>query len=141
MPDKNATGLLIKEDNKFKLSAKELIYKYLYFLPLFIVSVIISLAIAHLYLKYQTLYYVSGISILIKEDRGSRGAGNAEALDEIVLFKPRTNMANEIEILKSATLMERVVRAENLNTQYFIEGKLKRSETYDNRIIYCTMLS
>ncbi|MCW3108668.1 MAG: hypothetical protein JWQ09_3174 [Segetibacter sp.] len=133
MSENNPISLIKKEDKKFKLSPKELIFKYLIFLPLFIISVGISLSIAYFYLRYQIPYYNSGISILINEDRGSRGGSNADALDQIVLFKPRTNMANEIEILKSATLMERVVRALNLNIQYSIEGNLKRTETYNNR--------
>src|SRR3954462_10651782 len=141
MSDHNATSILKKEDNKFKLSPKELIFKYLIFLPLFVVCIGISLAIAHFYLKYQIRYYSSGISILIKEDRGSRGGGNADALDEIVLFKPRTNMANEIEILKSATLMEKVVRAQNLNIVYWIEGNFKRTETYDNKVFEYIIIS
>lgn len=134
MPDNSSISILKKEDKKFKLSPKELIFKYLIYLPFFIISIGISLAIAHFYLKYQIRYYSSGISILISQERGgSRGGGNADALDEIVLFKPRTNVANEIEILRSATLMERVVRAQNLNTQYWIEGNLKRTETYNSR--------
>src|SRR4051812_38472178 len=134
MPDNNSISLLKKEDKKFKLSSKELFLKYVVFLPYFVISIGISLTISHFYLRYQIPYYSSGISILINEERGSRGAGNADALDQIVLFKPRTNMANEIEILKSATLMERVVRAQNLNTQYWIEGNFKRTETYNNRV-------
>lgn len=134
MSDKNQISLLKQDDKKFKLSPQELVFKYLVYFPLFIVSIGISLAIGHFYLRYQIPYYSSGISILIKDDKGgSRGSGNADALDQIVLFKPRTNLANEIEILKSATLMEKVVRHLNLNTQYWIEGNLKRSETYNNR--------
>lgn len=134
MSESNPIALLKQDDKKFKLSPKELIFKYLIFLPLFIISLGISLGVATIYLRYQIPYYNSGISILINEDRGSRGGSSSDALDQIVLFRPRTNMANEIEILKSATLMERVVRAQNLNTQYWVEGNFKRTETYDNRI-------
>ena len=134
MADSNTISLLKQDDKKFKLSPKELIFKYLLFLPLFIISVGISFSVAHFYLRYQIPYYNSGISILIRDEKGSRGTGNAEALDEIVLFKPKTNLANEIEILKSATLMEKVVRDLNLNYQYWIEGNFKRTETYNNKI-------
>lgn len=134
MSDNSSISLLKEDDKKFKLSPKELIFKYLIFLPLFIISVGISLSVAHIYLRYQIPYYSSGISLLVKDDKGSRGSSNADALDEIVLFKPKTNLINEIEILKSATLMERVVRALNLNKLYSIEGNFKRTETYNNRI-------
>jgi capsular exopolysaccharide synthesis family protein len=110
-------------------------------LPLIALSIIISISIAFFYLRYQTVYYSSGISIIIRDDKGSRGSGNADALEEIVLFKPKTNLATEIEILKSATLMERVVRDLNLNTQYWVEGNLKRTEGYNNRSINFQIIS
>jgi tyrosine-protein kinase Etk/Wzc len=132
MADTTAVEIVKKEDNKFKLSPKELILKYIIYLPLFILSVAISYTVAYFYLRYQVPYYNSGISLLIKDDRASRGGG-AEALDEIVLVKPKMNLANEIELLKSATLMEKVVRDLNLNTQYAVEGNLKRTDSYINR--------
>ena len=135
MPENSTVSLLKQDDNKFKPSIKELIFKYVVFLPLFIVSAGISVAVARIYLRYQIPYYSSGISVLVKDDKGSRSSSNTDALDEIVFIKPKTNLINEIEVLKSATLMERVVRELNLNTSYWIEGKFKRTETYNTRII------
>ena len=117
--------------SKPKFTPKEFIFKYLVYLPLFIVSVSIALVFAYLYLRYQVPYYNSAVSILIKDDKNTQPA---DALNEIVLFKPKTNLANEIEILRSASLMQKVVRAINLNTQYWIEGNLKKSELYRNSL-------
>ncbi len=141
MSESNPISLLKQDDNKFKPSVKELVFKYIVFLPLFIVSAGIALAIAHIYLRYQIPYYSSGISLLVKDDKGSRGSSNTDALDEIVFIKPKTNLINEIEILKSATLMERVVRDLNLNTSYWVEGNFKRTETYNTRIFTYESLS
>ncbi|HLL42572.1 MAG TPA: polysaccharide biosynthesis tyrosine autokinase, partial [Segetibacter sp.] len=115
---------------KPKFTPKEFLFKYLVYLPLFIACVTISLAVAYVYLRYQVPQYNSSVSILIKDDKNSQPS---DALNEIVLFKPKTNLANEIEILKSASLMTRVVRAINLNTQYWTEGNVKRSEVYGNK--------
>jgi len=123
---------------KPKFTPKEFLFKYLVYLPLFIASLAISIAIAYLYLRYQVPSYNSSVSILIKDDKNSQPA---DALNEIVLFKPKTNLANEIEILKSATLMRKVVNAIGLNTQYWIEGNVKRSEVYINRPFTYEMLS
>lgn len=132
MSDNSQTTFQAAKDNKFKLTPKEFLFKYLVYLPLFIVSAGIAVSIAYLYLRYQIPYYSSYISLMIKDDKSSRG--NTEALDEIVVFKPKTNLANEIEILRSATLMNKVVRAVNLNTQYWIEGNLKRTEVYGSNV-------
>src|SRR4051794_16693113 len=118
---------------KQKTSPRELIFKYIIYLPLFIFSIGVCLTVAYIYLRYQIPYYSSSINLLIKDDKGSRGGGNTDALDELVLFKSKVNLANELEVLKSATLMEKVVRELNLNTQYVVEGNLKRTETYNNR--------
>ncbi|MEJ7676480.1 MAG: hypothetical protein WKG06_01080 [Segetibacter sp.] len=115
---------------KPKFTPKEFLFKYLVYLPLFIGSVIISLAVAYVYLRYQVPYYNSSVSILIKDEKNSQPS---DALNEIVLFKPKTNLANEIEILRSASLMTKVVRAINLHIQYWTEGNVKRSEIYLNR--------
>lgn len=128
MPDITAGGQPAKVKPKF--TPKEFLFKYLVYLPLFIASLIISFAVAYLYLRYQVPNYSSAVSILIKDDKNSQPS---DALNEIVLFKPKTNLANEIEILKSATLMRKVVNAINLNTQYWTEGNVKRSEMYNNK--------
>ena len=129
MPVNTALGVQSVKD-KPKFTPKEFLFKYLVYLPLFIICAAIAAASAYLYLRYQVPYYNSFISILIKDDKNAQPA---DALNEIILFRPKTNLANEIEILKSATLMSKVVSAINLNTQYWIEGKLKRSEVYGDR--------
>ncbi len=116
-------GIEDKQGRKIKPTPKELVYKYLVFLPLFIVSIGVCLAIAYIYLRYKVPLYNSSISVLIIDDKNSRG--NTAALDEIAVFRTRVNLANEVEILKSATLMQKVVRALNLNTQFLVEGNLK----------------
>ena len=58
-----------------KLSGKEIVYKYIVFLPLFIVSVGIALTVAYINLRYKVPIYSSSISLLIKDDKSSRGGG------------------------------------------------------------------
>src|SRR3954470_19079516 len=112
---------------KPKFTPKELFLKYVVYLPLFILSAGVAVTWAYVYLRYQVPYYSSSVSILIKDDKNSQPS---DALNEIVLLKPKINLANEIEILRSATLMTRVVRSLNLNIQFWVEGKVKRTEIY-----------
>lgn len=129
--------------NTYKLSPKEIIFKYIIYFPLLVLSLSISIAIAYIYLRYQVPYYSSSINLIVKDDKTSKGGGGGggDALEDIVLFKSKINLANEIEILKSATLMERVVRKLNLNTQYTVEGNLKKAEAYNGQIISIQNLS
>ncbi len=124
-----------KRMKKNKINPKEVVFRYLVYLPLVIVCVCIAFAAAYLYLRYTVPRYNSSISLLINSDKNGRG--NTDALDQLVIYKNRANLANEVEILKSVTLMEKVVRDIGLNTQYVVEGNLKKSKVYvDLPIVY-----
>jgi len=58
-----------------RLSGKEIVYKYIVFLPLFIVSISIALSIAYINIRYQIPIFTSSITLLIKDDKSSRGGG------------------------------------------------------------------
>jgi uncharacterized protein involved in exopolysaccharide biosynthesis len=43
----------------------------------------------------------------------------------------KSNVDNEIEILKSRTLVQRVVKKLNLNTSFLVEGRVIDTEIYE----------
>lgn len=133
----NITGIEI-ENTKVKLSAKELLFKYLIYLPLFIAALVISLSVAYVYIRYKVPLYNSSISLLINNDKSQ---GRADAMEEMVLFKPKANLANEIEVLKSTTLMQDVVTSLRSNVLYYSEGNLKKSELYPNTLFTVDILA
>ena len=119
-----------------KPGASEILFKYLTYLPLFIIILGLSVSISWLYLRYKVPMYSSGVSVLIKDD--SKGGGTSDAvLEGLGVSKKRANLANETEILKTASLMVKVVNHLKLNLQYFSSGNVKRSEIYgSNPFIY-----
>ena len=119
-----------------KLSGKEIVYKYIVFLPLFIISVGIALTVAYINLRYKVPIYSSSISLLIKDDKSSRGGGEDLISENLTTYKKKTNLANEIEMIKSSSMLCRVVRILNLNWQYYNEGNIKRIELYGNTTIH-----
>jgi uncharacterized protein involved in exopolysaccharide biosynthesis len=94
------------------LSIKDLFFKYIRFLPIFLISVALSLLGAYLYLRYSTPIYRAQGSISFKDENQSRGG----RFEQILSAKTATDMQTEMEILKSRPLMERVVKAANLQT-------------------------
>ena len=109
------------------LSIKDLFFKYVRFLPVFLVSVALCLLGAYLYLRYTTpIYRVTG-TLTFKTDEQSRGG----ALDNIFLAKNVSDVQTEIEILKSQPLMERVVDSAQLQISYFAIGKIKSLNIYN----------
>lgn len=100
------------EENSFNLY--EIIFKYLVYWPWFVVSVLVCLVLAFVYLRYQAPVYNVTASVLIKEDESrnrSMGAasGALEALQSMGGFSMSNNFDNEVEILKSRTLIKKVI--------------------------------
>ena len=108
------------------LSIKDLFFKYVRFLPVFLVSVALCLLGAYLYLRYTTpIYRVTG-TLTFKQEESNRGS----RLNDIYLAKSVSDVQSEIEILKSQALMERVVDSAKLQTSYFAVGKIKTLNIY-----------
>ena len=88
--------------------------KYLSYWPWFVASVFICLLTAFVYLRFQTPVYQISSSVLIKEqDSKNRGAmgqnGALAALQDMGGFSMSNNFDNEVEILKSRTIVQKVV--------------------------------
>ena len=108
------------------------IFKYLIYWPWFVASVIVCVVAAFVYLRYQTPVYNVGTSVLIKEDdprsRAMKSSNGAlEALQGMGGFSMTRNFDNEGEILKSRTLIQKVVTRLGL----FISTVEDRSFGYD----------
>src|SRR5438270_13995644 len=109
------------------LSIRDLFFKYLRFLPLFIISVALSLFVAYIYLRYATPIYSATGSMIIKEDQVLKGN---DKYDQFLASDHSKDIQNEIEVLKSRPLMERVVKSLNLNFNYYVIGKIKELNIY-----------
>lgn len=111
----------------FSLSLRDLFYKYVRFLPIFILSVAIGLFGAYAYLRYATSIYATRATLVIKsEQQGGKG----DKFDDIFGGGKSQNIQSEIEILKSQPLMMRVVQKQNLQYSYYAIGKFKAINIY-----------
>ncbi len=108
------------------LTLKDMFFKYIRFLPVFLVSVAVCLLAAYLYLRYTTPIYRVGGTITFKTENNARG----DKFDDIFLAKNVSDIQTEIEIIKSRPLMERVVDSARLQTSYYAVGKIKNLNIY-----------
>ena len=111
------------------LSIRDMFFKYFRFLPIFVLSVALSLFVAYTYLRYAERAYKSSGTLLIKSDKST---DNNDRLQNILMSSRTMNISNEIEVLKSRPLMERVVNKLNLQTSYFIVGRIRTDNIYTN---------
>ncbi|PZR27450.1 MAG: hypothetical protein DI535_10595 [Citrobacter freundii] len=111
------------------LGVRDLFYKYLRFLPVFVLAVAIALLGAFSYLRYATSIYSASGSLLIKSNQTSSGPD--DRIENILSGGNRDhNIQNEIEILKSLPLMTRVVNRLGLQLSYISEGRVKDMNAY-----------
>src|SRR3954468_3662406 len=92
------------------LNIKDLFYKYIRFIPLFIISIALGLFVSFVYLRYATLIYTSTGSLVIEDQGGGR---TNDKLDVLFESEGKKNIQNEIEYLQSRQMMGRVVKALN----------------------------
>lgn len=84
------------------------VQKLLPYWPLFAVLVVLMLAGGWLYLQMATPKYESHARILIKDEK--KGSEESEELQALDILTPKKNSDNEIEVIKSNTLISKVVK-------------------------------
>ncbi|MDB4999250.1 MAG: capsular biosynthesis protein [Mucilaginibacter sp.] len=113
----------VESDNLESLRDK--ISNYLLYWPFFLLSISICLGVAYLYLKSIDPVYIVEAEFSINDEK------NDQKTDEKnYFFKDSKNVNDEIEILKSRTLMKNIVYNLQLWTQYIKKGELKSSDIY-----------
>lgn len=110
--------LPVENQEEESVNIYEIIFKYLVYWPWFVVSVLVCLVGAFIYMRYQAPVYNITSAVLIKEQdsKGAAAAGGGvmAALQEMGGFSMTNNFDNEVEILKSRTLIRKAVCDLNL---------------------------
>lgn len=109
----------------------------------FVLSLIICMGAAHIYLRYATPIYQSAAKLLIKDDEGSRssfkGGNSIMSATNLGIISNSNGIDNEMEILKSRTLAQQTVYDLKLYVNYRHEGKLKDHVLYGDQEVNIDM--
>lgn len=97
----------------------------------FIVSAVVCIGLAALYLRYQAPVYQTSTKILIKDDK-SKPNGADLTLDQLGIISNSNGFENELEILGSTAVATRAVKSLKLYVTYAIEGRVREAELYKN---------
>ena len=124
MSDINSNFWEEKEDT---FDLKVFFLKYLRYWYWFIISIALAGTISYLHLRYTTPIYQVNTILLIKDEKKG-GTGQMDALKDLELFSGNKIVENEMEVLKSRTLISKVVDELNLTVSYFQEGKIRRDD-------------
>jgi tyrosine-protein kinase Etk/Wzc len=114
---------------------KRIVRQYTRYWYLFVLGAALGLGVAYLYLRFYAVpQFIVSSTMLIKDDKGGQGLSNADALSDLTTFKSTRSVDNEIEVLKSASIMERVAKDLDLFTSYYVEGKVIDKEIYGKEV-------
>ncbi|MFV5698722.1 GumC family protein [Flavobacterium sp. ZT3R17] len=117
------------QENDFQLKA--VLHKYLAHWQWFVLSIIVCLLVSFLYLRYTIPKYQSTATILVKdENKGGMLSELSVFADMGIGSGMKSNVDNEIEILKSRSLVESTVKKLNLNVSLIVRGKVVDKEVY-----------
>lgn len=125
-----------EQENQDENSVINLVHRYLTHWKWFVLSVISALIISFTYIRYQTPQYEVSASILIKDEKKGAGLSELSAFEDLGLLPKSNNIDNEIEILKSRSLMTLVAKELRLSVRYFIDKIPVKEERYTNSPVY-----
>ena len=106
---------------------KQLIFTAIHHWYLFAIFVVAALAICFVVNRYSTKVYQTSGTVLIKEGRNNY---DPTAIMTTMNFGNMQNIDNEIAILKSYTLTDRVVKKMGLEVTYIEKGRISTAEMY-----------
>ncbi len=118
-------------EQKQKFSLRELLIKYLSYLPLFVLSFIICFGSAIMYIRYKVPIYNAYVQLLVSNG-GSNNVVQQDLISQAVSGVRPINLENEMQLIRSKKLLEKVVRAGNFNIVYSKEGNIKDFDAYDS---------
>jgi tyrosine-protein kinase Etk/Wzc len=117
-----------------QINLKQVIVKYLSFWYLFLLSLLVCFGAAYLYLMYATPEYYISSTLLIKDNKKQGDAPLSTDFGDSELSQYRQNINNEIEVLKSKGLMQKVINDLSLSTTYYVEDKVREREIYGEEL-------
>lgn len=115
----------IRED---EIDLKEILFKYLSHWKMISICAIVGLFLAVFFNKIVTPIYSVESSVLIKDEQS--GMLGADLFESAGLSMPKSNVENEIGILRSFSLIGEALEELNFNVQFFEDGLLKKTELY-----------
>lgn len=122
-----------READDEKIDIQEVLFKYIIHWPWFVGAVLVCLIGAWIYLRMATPVYNISATVLIKDDKKGGNTGGMAGLEELGLsglISSSQNIDNELEVLRSRTLVKEVVNQLNLYVSYADQDEFPSKNMY-----------
>lgn len=127
MANEKQASLSQRTNEEQGIDIKQLVYVFLNHWYLFAICVLVALIVGFLINRYSANVYQTTGTVLIKEDRSTF---DPTSIMTNMSYGNYQNVDNEIAILKSYSLTDRVIRKMNLEVTYMEKGRIAASELY-----------
>ena len=129
------------ENNKFEsnktsnndiVSIREILMKYLRKWYWFAIAFIVFLTIGYFYLKITVPTFKVQTTILLRKEDNNLGFSEMAILESMGVSGSSKEVEDEIQVLKSMTLMKNVIKDLAIETEYFEKKGMRYEDTYPN---------
>ncbi|HJY12041.1 MAG TPA: Wzz/FepE/Etk N-terminal domain-containing protein, partial [Flavobacterium sp.] len=132
---------IIGEENE-EMNFREQVNRYLTHWRWFLLSLFICLILTLIYLYYVPQKYEATTTILVRDEKKGGMLSELSAFADLGLgVSMKNNVDNEIEILKSRSLIESTIQKMNLNVSLFTEGNIIDKDIYANAPVKISFVS
>lgn len=122
------------KEPSFNLKAE--IFYYLTYWKWFVLTAGLAFFLATVYLRYSTPIFRASSKILVKDDKKGGILSELDLFSDMKsLGKIKSNVDNEIEVIKSRTLAERTINELQFNIKYTTKGRFKTLELYPSPVV------
>ena len=115
------------KNKKQPITVRDLVYKYIRYLPWVVLSVAVTLTLAYIKLYYSVPIYSVSSKMLVS---GGASAGAGKFDDIFSVQSGNIKINDEIEIFKSRPIAARVIKDLGLQTTIVNKGKIRNSQVH-----------
>lgn len=129
---------IIEEEEQSSLNFRAIFSMVILNWQWFVLSIIICVCCATLYLRYKNPVYEVQTKLLVKDEQNNNGRYSNQMLSNMQDLGFMSNSAgidNEVEILQSHILAEQAVRDLKLYVEYKLEGRIKNQDVYKTQSV------
>ena len=122
------------------IDIRQIIIKYLRKWYWFVIAVILCFSVAYIYLKMTSVQFQVQTTILLRKDEAGSGLLDLSMLEGMGLPSSTSKeVEDEIQVLSSKSIMQKVIQNLQLETEYFEKKGWKYEELYPSTPIRLTL--
>lgn len=106
------------------------ILKYLKLWYVFLICMLLSVSFAAGYIYITTPYYFVSTTIMLQDDKKGDGVLKESAFSDLNMFHTTKTIDNEIQVLRSANIMKKVLEKLGITTRIFLDKGIVKKEVY-----------